>query len=109
MTRTKRRQRRGSHDAAPAAPASAARTPEPYIVPLPEWRWRTFPVFAAFAFALLVGIWVGWACGVIYEDNQTPTTVAFIVAALVAGFALSRLTTRFVISRRWVKPRPQRR
>jgi hypothetical protein len=64
-------------------------------------------VYFAFSFALLIGVYLGWLAGFIAADggNQTPTTVVFIVSALLFGFALSRLSTRFFISRRWIRPR----
>jgi hypothetical protein len=82
-------------------------TPSPGPVPMPEWKWRTFPVYFAFAMGGFIGLYFG----VIVQatDNSALTTVVFVGFALLLGFGLSRLTTRFLISRQWVKPRPPKK
>ncbi len=78
--------------------------------PLGEWKWTTFPVFCALSIGLFVGVYAGWIAGFIAadKDDQTLTTVVFIIAALFLGFSLSRVTTRFLVSRNWVRPRKKR-
>jgi len=73
------------------------------------WKWRTFPVFFAFALGLFIGVYAGFISGVLKDENDTVSLVVFVVAALFLGFGFSRLTTRFMIERRWVKPRQRRR
>jgi hypothetical protein len=57
----------------------------------------------------MMGVYLGWWTGFIAGDTgkQMPTTVVFIVAALLFGFALSRYTSRWMVSRRWIKPKRQ--
>jgi len=73
-------------------------------VAMPNWKWKTFPVYFAFS----VGGFIGLYFGVIVQatENSALTYGVFVAFALLLGFGLSRLTTRFLISRNWVKPRP---
>jgi hypothetical protein len=102
-----RRIRRQRHPEARPAPPEPATGVARALRPLPQWRWRTFPVFCALSIGLFIGVYAGWFAGFIAadQDDQTLTTVVFIVAALFLGFSLSRLTTRFIVSRNWIKPR----
>lgn len=106
MTATKRRSRRS---AAPRAvtPAAAVTTSDSGPVPMPQWKWKTFPVY----FALALGGFIGLYLGVIVQatNNSALTLVVFVGFALLLGFGLSRITTRFLISRQWVKPRPRKK
>ena len=76
-------------------------------VAMPNWKWKTFPVYFAFS----VGGFIGLYFGVIVQatENSALTSGVFVGFALLLGFGLSRLTTRFLISRNWVKPRPARK
>lgn len=79
-------------------------------VPLPAWRWRTFPVYFAFAMGLFLGVYAGAIAGIVNENgNNVPMLVVFLVAAIMLGLGLSRLTTRWMMSRNWIKPRPRKR
>ena len=108
---TKRRDRRAArvrpHAASEPSPAQLPGGP----TPLPIWRWRTFPVYFAGAVGLFFGIYLGYLAGYVHAEtgNQAPTLVVFVTAALLLGFGLSRVTSRFMIARRWVKPRPKRK
>lgn len=106
---TKRRDRKTPrpHPVSDSTPGQAPSS----IPPLPVWHWRTFPVYFAGALGLFIGVYVGYLVGFVHAetDNGTPTLVAFVTAALLLGFGLSRLTSRFMIARRWVKPRPKRK
>lgn len=84
-------------------PASAVYVPPP----LPEWKWRTFPVYFGFAIGAFIGLYFGVI--VASAGNSAFTMVVFIGFALLLGFGLSRISTRFLISRRWVKPRPRKK
>ena len=73
---------------------------------MPEWRWRTLPVFFAFSLGGFIGLEVGIVAG--GSDSQGLALSAFAVFAVMLGLAFSRVMTRFLISRRWIKPRPRR-
>ncbi|MCC7363452.1 MAG: hypothetical protein IT303_03695 [Dehalococcoidia bacterium] len=104
----RRRRQRAASTGTPgqAQPQPAQFTP--VVTPMPEWKWRTFPVLFALSAGLFFGIWVGWATGFIAgaDDNTTPTNIVFIAAALPFGAVLSRFATRFMMSRQWIKPKP---
>ncbi|MBI5947712.1 MAG: hypothetical protein HY875_06215 [Chloroflexi bacterium] len=107
---TKRRERKTPRAA--HAPAAAGSTqPQAGLPPLPPWHWRTFPVYFAGALGLFLGVYAGYLVGFVHAEtgNGTPTLVLFVTAALLLGFGLSRLTSRLMITRRWVKPRPKRK
>ena len=134
MSPTKRRQRRerpaARADAAPAAaspapdkPPGRCRTcnavpvpgasfchrcgsPVTSLPPLPVWRWRTFPVYAGLVLGGFIGMYMGFVAGL--SDNQTLSTVVFVIWATLLGFAVSKLFSRLLITRRWIKPRPRR-
>jgi hypothetical protein len=100
MSATSKRRRRKTNPLPAADGAVAA------VKPLTEWRWRTFPVF----FALSAGLFIGLQLGVVVASaNSTASLIIFIAVAVVLGLGLSRLTTRWLIERQWIKPRPKRR
>ena len=74
---------------------------------MPEWNWRTFPVFFAFAIGAFVGLYVGMV--VAWSDNSAAQTSAFLVVALLLGLGFSRLSSRWMLSRNWIKPRAPKR
>ncbi|MFN0094652.1 MAG: hypothetical protein ACKVVT_07720 [Dehalococcoidia bacterium] len=108
---SRRRDRKPKPAAAPPAgntiPAIAQRAPERR--PLPQWQWRTFPVFFMFALGLFLGVFVGVPSGIASEagDTQLPQLVAFLVAAILLGLALSHLVVRWLLSRGFVRQRPR--
>ena len=82
--------------------------PAPYVpVAMPDWKWKTFPVYFAFS----IGGFIGLYFGVLVQaaENSALTYAVFVAFALLLGFGLSRLTTGFLISRNWVKPRPPKK
>lgn len=108
MSPTRRRTRRERpHGAQPVPIRAEPQRAAPGA--LPEWKWRTFPVYFALSLGLFIGIYIGFLTGLVADTNSTPSVVAFVVAALFLGFGLSRLTSRFMITRRWIKPRAKRR
>lgn len=115
MSATKRRSRRQrpttTSPVTGAQPAAVSeRDDRGMVLPLPEWKWRTFPVYFALTLGLMVGVWAGSAAGVNAEDgDDQPLMILFIVSALLFGFALSRLTTRLMLSKQWIKPRRKSR
>jgi hypothetical protein len=108
MSTAKRRQRRArEHQVAQAAPSAApgpGATPAP---PLPEWKWKTFPVYFAFWLAALIFLELGIIAGA--SGNSTFTTVVSGVVALFLGFGVARLAVNWMMRHQWVKPRPKRR
>lgn len=78
--------------------------------PMPQWRWRTFPVFTALALGLFIGVLFGIPAGVLSEQgNGSLIIVVWVVPAIMLGLAFSRIMTRFLLSKNWIKPRPPRR
>lgn len=73
---------------------------------MPEWRWRTFPVFFVAAIALFVGVWLGAIVGA--SGNSTAYTVVFLIVTLPLSLGMARLWSRFMINRGWIKPRAKR-
>jgi len=95
-----------------AAPPAQATAParQPGIVPMPEWKWLTFPVFMALALGLFIGVWLGVPAGVANENgNGLAVTVLYLGTAIFLGLALSRFSVRWMQSRNWVKPRPAKK
>ena len=108
MSTTRRKtQRRNAH--APSAQPAPTPAPQPPAAweptPLPEWHWRTLPVFFAFSLGGFIGLELGIIAG-----NSGSNGLALgisVIFALMLGLAFSRFATRLMISRRWVKPRPR--
>lgn len=96
LRRERARARSAGEEAPPAAPAPA----------LPEWKWRTFPVFLAFSFGGFLGMYLGWFAAQL--ENTWYTTVVFVFFATMLGFGLSRFGTRWLMKRGKIKPRSRR-
>ncbi len=77
-------------------------------VPMPVWRWRTFPVYMAFAVGGFLGLYMGLLAGATGGDSVF-TMVAFVFWALLLGFGLSRLVSRWMLSRGWSRARAANR
>ncbi len=102
-TASKRRARREAREVhAPTADSRSAVA----VPPLSVWRWRTFPVFAALAFGAFLGANVA---GITVAASPGNLGIVLIAFAIPMGFALSRLMTRFMMTRGWVRPRPRSR
>ena len=94
------------HAEAEGKPASTL----PAVLPLPAWKWRTFPVFMALAIGLFAGVWIGVPAGIASENgNGIGVTILYLGTAVLLGAALSRFTVRWMQSRSWVKPRPAKK
>lgn len=110
-TTRKKPQRRDRNPASAARPAGttqpASTTPHWEPTPLPEWRWMTVPVFFMFSLGGFVGLEIGIIAGSV--GNSRVISAVSILFALMFGLAFSRVTTRFLISRRWIKPKPRKR
>jgi len=66
---------------------------------MPAWNWRTFPVFMAFALGGFIGLYMGIIVGA--STNDLLVTGVFLFWALLLGFGLSRITSRWMLSRGW--------
>lgn len=98
-----RRRRRSHPGAASTTPGVPSVTPKP--IPLPEWKWRTFPVFFAFALGGFLGLYMGlWA-----SLNDAVFLAASVIWAVLLGAGFSRLSTRWILSRRWNRAQQRRR
>lgn len=73
---------------------------------LPEWRWRTMPVFVALSAGLFVGLLLG--SGAI-EGGTTTATVIFLIVAGMLGISISRVVMRLLMQRGIIKPQRRRR
>lgn len=75
---------------------------------MPVWRWRTFPVFMAFAVGGFLGLYMGILAGATGGDS-TFTLAVFVFWALLLGFGLSRLVSTWMISHGWSRTRTARK
>lgn len=80
-------------------------------VPMPVWRWRTVPVYMAFAVGGFVGTWGGVFAMDNYNETSDSTylTIVYVFWALLLGFGLSRLVSRWMLSRGWSRARAANR
>lgn len=99
MSPSRRRRRRGRESGAAVATTTGGSPP-----PLPEWRWRTMPVFTALAFGLFAGMILGPAI----TGTGIAGTVTFLIVAGMLGYAVSRLLTRLLMRRGVIRPRARR-
>ena len=78
---------------------------------MPVWRWRTFPVYMAFSVGGFVGTWAGVFAMDNYNETNDSTylTIVYVFWALLLGFGLSRLVSRWMISRGWSRARTANR
>jgi hypothetical protein len=86
------RKRRSPTLQKPPVPASAmAETPAPPRRAAPRWKWRTFPVFFAFATGLLVAALLNT------ETDNTLEGIVQIAALLLFGYGIAHLIVRNVV------------
>lgn len=71
----------------------------------PQWHWRTFPVFFALAAGMFLGMYLGILAAAV---GGLFSIIVFIAIAVMMGFGLSRLSTRWLLERNWIKPRRRR-
>ena len=96
-TRRRPRSRTADKEQATAAEAPVRRAPN-----LPEWKWRTFPVLAAFVAGLLVD-------SLFNPPASDAGTALRIVALLGAGYVLAHVFVTNVIVARRIKARDKAR
>jgi hypothetical protein len=101
------RRRKRSHQPAQAATATAPAREAQAPPALPEYNWRTFPVYFAFWLGAFIGLYAGILAQA--SDNTLVATVIFIVIAFFLGLGVSRLGVVWMMRHQWVKPRPRRR
>jgi hypothetical protein len=111
VSTTKRRQRRAREQAVtPTATGAPSAAPGPVAAArpaLPDWKWKTFPVYFAFWLGALIFLELGIIAGA--TGGSTFSTVVSAVVALFLGFGVARFVVTWMMSRNWVKPRPKRR
>ncbi len=100
-----RRRRRRIRRGAEGAGEDAAKQQQPAPPPLPEWRWRTMPVFIA----LSVGLFVGLYLGMLATGTGIAATVIFVIVAGMLGLSASRYVMRLLMQRGIIKPQVRRR
>ena len=100
------RRRRERQKASPAIQSQSAPGHAPVPPPLPEWRWRTLPVFFALSGGLFFGCWIGVLVGL--ADAEGLAFWIPLAFALPFSFALARVSTRFMLEQKWIKPRTKR-
>jgi hypothetical protein len=106
MSAKERKMRRQRHPMAARATTVGGET-APRVSRMPQWQWKTFPVYFMFSLGLFIGVYAGSLTTAFgnSQDNWTPQIVVFIGSALLMGFGFSRLMTRLMVSRQWIKPR----
>jgi hypothetical protein len=105
--RTRRDRGERSDAAQPEAQASQSGQPRPTG---PVWRWRTFPVYFAFSLGIFIGLYVGLLGSWMQDEREGWfLTAAFIGVAIMLGLGFSRLSTRWLMDRNWIKPRTARK
>ncbi len=107
MSAARKRSVRRVRTSTPIAEPAVQKEQAGGILPMPEWHWRTMPVFFAFSLGGFIGLELGIIAGSL--DNNGITFAALTVFALMFGLAFSRVMTRFLLSRRWIKPRVQKK
>lgn len=108
MPTSKNRRKRDSNTPRPelARPLPAAARHQSHPTPgvLGDWRWRTFPVFFAFALGGFLGLYLG----ILTEStsNRWFTLVVFSTFAMLLGWGLSRILVRWMMKRKLSNARP---
>ncbi|MCL4240113.1 MAG: hypothetical protein KJ048_02070 [Dehalococcoidia bacterium] len=97
MSTRKRRTRPAN--AAPSTPHGA--TEPPQATAMPAWKWRTFPVFFAFAAGGFAGLYMG----IFSAESSGFFVFASAFWAVLLGLGFSRFTTRWIMSRQWARRR----
>ncbi len=100
-SRRRRRRIRGPVEGGGEA-ATKQQAPPP---PLPEWKWRTMPVFIALSAGLFVGLYLG----MVATGTGIAATVIFLIVAGMLGISVSRYVMRLLMQRGIIKPQARRR
>lgn len=74
---------------------------------MPNWEWRTFPVYFAFSLGGFIGLYMGLVAGA--TSNNTVSLIVFTVWAILLGFGFSRITSRWMMSHNWGRRRTRKR
>jgi len=91
----KRRNRQPGAQAAAASAAVPGGTSAGGKGAIAPWKWRTFPVFFAFALGGFVGLYMG------IFSAESPGFFVFASAfwAVILGLGFSRITTRWIANK----------
>jgi len=100
-SRRRRRRVRGSSEGGGETVTKQQAAPPP----LPEWKWRTMPVFIALSAGLFVGLYLG----MVATGTGIAATVIFLVVAGMLGISVSRYVMRLLMQRGIIKPQAKRR
>jgi hypothetical protein len=74
-----------------------------------QWNWRTFPVYFGFSLGMFIGLYMGLIAGELSREGNTwMSTGIFIAVAIMLGLGLSRLTTNWLVNRRFIKARERK-
>ncbi|GBD22490.1 hypothetical protein HRbin29_00121 [bacterium HR29] len=101
-----RRKRKVGGTAQPQSPPQRTAALERALRPLPEWKWRTFPVYFAFSLGAFVGLYLGLIAA---AGPAWLGTAVFVTVAILLGLGLSRLTTRWLVTRDWMRRREKQK
>ena len=100
-SRRRRRRIRGSSEGGGETVTKQQAAPPP----LPEWKWRTMPVFIALSAGLFVGLYLG----MVATGTGIAATVIFLIVAGMLGISVSRYVMRLLMQRGIIKPQAKRR
>ncbi|MDE2933586.1 MAG: hypothetical protein F4Y97_02065 [Dehalococcoidia bacterium] len=103
MSPSRRRRRRIREPSEGGSDATGKKQQAP--PPLPEWKWRTMPVFIALSAGLFVGLYLG----MVATGTGIAATVIFLVVAGMLGISVSRYVMRLLMQRGIIKPQARRR
>ncbi len=102
------RKRRGRQPGPPSAGVTGGAGRQPAAAgagkgTMPPWKWRTFPVFFAFALGGFVGLYMG------IFSAESPGFFVFASAfwAVILGLGFSRITTRWIANKSLARRKKQ--
>lgn len=103
MSARKRRNRQPGAQAAAASAAVPGGTSAGGKGAIAPWKWRTFPVFFAFALGGFVGLYMG------IFSAESPGFFVFASAfwAVILGLGFSRITTRWIANKSLARRKKQ--
>lgn len=103
MSTRKRRNRQPGSPSAAATVAGGRPTAPAGKGTMTPWKWRTFPVFFAFALGGFVGLYMG------IFSAESPGFFVFASAfwAVILGLGFSRITTRWIASKSLARRKKQ--
>jgi len=93
-----------------AAAAAIAAREDDQRPALPNWKWRTFPVYFALALGGFIGAYAGYLTGYVHGNsgNALPSTIMFGVVAVFLGFGVARIGVRGLMGWGIIRPTAKR-